>query len=559
MRERGAPAEQVTADLLAAAPGDDAWVVDHLRAAAADAQARGAPETAARLLRRALDERAAAPHRAALLTALGTAELPRAPAEGMAVLREARELAPDTPTRVAAGRALAIGHLTTGRPDDGWAELERTPADVPDGEPGLALAVGSELLVAGLISDGEPNGAGLRGRLAGRDEPAGDTPGERLVLAAIARWRTLTGEPAAAAIRAAERALGDGALLRESPDAPVLSMAITALTSSERFDAAFAHAQRAQEDAGARGSLIGLAYARTAFPMLAIRRGRLADGAVAAQALLDASRQAAFAPGLPVALAGFLTVALERGDLHEADALLADQGLDGPLPTGSFFLRYLGTCAGACGWLRRRGRRERRRPVHHQAAGGARRWRGRRRPRGDRRRPRRGGRRRGGTEDDPGTYGGFSVVTGRRLARSCAAKAASSRGCTSAHPATSTNPSTRATIVPGAATSVGRRPAGLSARASPTSWAIPEVSRNVQAVRSTTTGAPRPRARVSAAPNPPLLTRSTSPSTTTTATPPTVRTPTSSSPSIAPARYPPPRRRARPATRPACVSDPTPG
>jgi hypothetical protein len=55
--EQGAPAEEVTVHLLAAAATGDAWVVDRLRRAAASARARGAPDVAAaQCLERALAE-----------------------------------------------------------------------------------------------------------------------------------------------------------------------------------------------------------------------------------------------------------------------------------------------------------------------------------------------------------------------------------------------------------------------------------------------------------------------------------------------------------------------
>jgi DNA-binding CsgD family transcriptional regulator len=71
---RSAPVERVAAHLLAIPANGDDWVLPTLRAASADAVRRGAPESAARYLRRALDEPLDETHRAGLLVELGLVE-----------------------------------------------------------------------------------------------------------------------------------------------------------------------------------------------------------------------------------------------------------------------------------------------------------------------------------------------------------------------------------------------------------------------------------------------------------------------------------------------------
>jgi hypothetical protein len=75
LREEGAPAARIALHLLNAEPGHDDQAVADLREAAAEARGRGAPELAARLLRRALRERLAPDIESELLMELGTAEL----------------------------------------------------------------------------------------------------------------------------------------------------------------------------------------------------------------------------------------------------------------------------------------------------------------------------------------------------------------------------------------------------------------------------------------------------------------------------------------------------
>src|SRR6185312_10313997 len=56
LNKSGAPAERVATHLLRSAPAGEPWRVDVLRAAAANAEQRGAPAAAVSYLRRALDE-----------------------------------------------------------------------------------------------------------------------------------------------------------------------------------------------------------------------------------------------------------------------------------------------------------------------------------------------------------------------------------------------------------------------------------------------------------------------------------------------------------------------
>ncbi|GAB2848636.1 ATP-binding protein [Lentzea nigeriaca] len=75
LHDNGKPAEQVAARLLAVTTVQGGWVIDTLGRAAATAMRRGAPEVAARYLRRALrDVPAFSEHRARLLVDLATAE-----------------------------------------------------------------------------------------------------------------------------------------------------------------------------------------------------------------------------------------------------------------------------------------------------------------------------------------------------------------------------------------------------------------------------------------------------------------------------------------------------
>lgn len=75
LHDKGRPAEQVAARLLAVTTRQECWAIETLRTAAGTALRRGAPEVAARYLRRALrDVPSSSEHRARLLVDLATAE-----------------------------------------------------------------------------------------------------------------------------------------------------------------------------------------------------------------------------------------------------------------------------------------------------------------------------------------------------------------------------------------------------------------------------------------------------------------------------------------------------
>ena len=84
-----AASAEVTVHLLAAAATGDAWVVDRLRQAAADARGRGAPDVAIQCLERALAEPPAASVRDDVLFELGSAQTFHAPAAAAEHLAEA--------------------------------------------------------------------------------------------------------------------------------------------------------------------------------------------------------------------------------------------------------------------------------------------------------------------------------------------------------------------------------------------------------------------------------------------------------------------------------------
>jgi DNA-binding CsgD family transcriptional regulator len=121
LRERGAPTQAVGAHLAALRPSGSEQVASGLLAAARTALARGAPESAIRLLRRTLDEGAPAPPKAEILLELSRAEMMVRDPAAADHLREAIDEASDPSLRVTATIALADALSAAGR----WDELRQ--------------------------------------------------------------------------------------------------------------------------------------------------------------------------------------------------------------------------------------------------------------------------------------------------------------------------------------------------------------------------------------------------------------------------------------------------
>ena len=320
---RGAPAAAAATHLLSSPPAGDAWSVGVLRTAAREAVRQGAPELAARHLRRALEEPPPGPDRAELLLALGAAEqhagLPGAPDR----LRDAIALIDEPRERAGAGLRLATALSERLR----WreaAEAARAALADADGEQALAL----QAVLADCVRM-DPS--------AGDDEPerlrllaatlSGDTPAERLVLATAA---SVTPEDTAEAHAAAAELLDRSVLLDPEqagrPETGIVSNFIRAgrLEDADRVVA------RVMDDARSRGLVQrhGLMLSMRAW--IALERGELAAAEEDLRAALDLARDIDLSP---VTAAAMLAVVLaERGEPAAAGEVLDQYGVAGELP-----------------------------------------------------------------------------------------------------------------------------------------------------------------------------------------------------------------------------------
>jgi DNA-binding NarL/FixJ family response regulator len=131
----GAPAERVAAQLLEAPPSGEAWVAESLSAAAREAIAKGASDSAATYFRRLLIEPLEPPERGRAMFGLGMAEVDSSGLDAVRHLEEAVELLPDSPERSLGAHALARSLIFTGEPGRGAEVAMEMVKALPDGDP----------------------------------------------------------------------------------------------------------------------------------------------------------------------------------------------------------------------------------------------------------------------------------------------------------------------------------------------------------------------------------------------------------------------------------------
>jgi DNA-binding CsgD family transcriptional regulator len=309
----GAEPERPAAHLLEVEPAREAWVVDTLAAAAEATAARGAPETAARLLRRALAEPPAPERRHALLMAAGGNEAQAGDRRAIGHLREAADAAGDADARVSAIIALTSVLGVSGEVRSGIEALQRELERVERAD--LRLQLEAELIqMAGLDIGTRPIALEVLGRLPKRlgADRVGSILSANLATEAVSR-----GESRAEARELAERALAGGRLL----DLPFhYAHAASALMLAGYFGAAVAAWDDYVAHATRRGDMLSMAWGHAFRAGVHWRAGALSD------ALADAELAAAVAAGglAPrFALVYGVEAQLLRGELDAAREALA--------------------------------------------------------------------------------------------------------------------------------------------------------------------------------------------------------------------------------------------
>lgn len=334
LHKDGAPADEIAPHLLIAMPVTEPWALDALHAAARHAARRGAPESAARFLRRALDLCAPADRTPAVLIDLGLAEAACGEMTSLSRLEEALAMI-DDPEEEA--RALyALGHTLQryGRHLDAADVFARGRDRFEHRDPMLALKFEGSLIGAAFYCAGNP-GASIRAvamrRLKAVAESLGDrepaSGSERIILAVAAVEDHLVhpGSPAKALDLARAALTSAGERPDEAADNMAVAIAVLALVSSGHPDEAEHAADELLVHARERGDVLAFAEASALRAFALHARGRIGDAMADAQAAVE-NTQRGWGTIVPIPDAVLAHCLIERGELDAAEKVIERVG-----------------------------------------------------------------------------------------------------------------------------------------------------------------------------------------------------------------------------------------
>jgi DNA-binding CsgD family transcriptional regulator len=327
MRDRGAPAEQVAAQLLAAPPSGEGWAVETLGEAAAVATASGAVDSVATYLTRMLAEPLEPERRSQTLMNLGMAEAVTNGTAAVTHLSEAYETLSEPYMRGLAAFVLARTLLVVGDVQRATDLAAAAKVAMPDELGDLADMIESVELTT-LYFGAQVNDVEKRFE-AFRSLPADAGAGRSLLAAAAAYDWMYRGGTAEECADLASRALAQAAVMNVDTGLTwvvgnVVLVAAERPGAAKAWDEALARSHR-------RGSIFGALTAHLWQGFTQLRHGELPE---AEQSLELGIEQISLLGGGTLDYAhGLLCLTLlERGRVGEAEAALAM--IDRPEGTG---------------------------------------------------------------------------------------------------------------------------------------------------------------------------------------------------------------------------------
>lgn len=325
--------EQVDADvvarhLLATDPAADATAVQILRAAADRAMSRGAPETAAVFLHRAVAEPPRGRDRADTLHELGRALVANQDPRGFDHLRRGIELLEAPNTRAERSleltRAFGLAGLHHEAIDTAQRALDEQPSD-----PGVAARLASELVAnAWAVPPAIPVALARLRALTPGGAPEDVEP---LLVVNLAMRGVFDGAAAGQVIERVQRGLA-GALGEKNSALPII--AILALTAGDDLSSARALGDAVMAAAQTAGSLNVVAAFSTFTSTCALRMGDLQEAidlAQRAHAVVSERREIG-SSSVMWTLSYLLETLVERGDLDAAENHWRDAHMAAELP-----------------------------------------------------------------------------------------------------------------------------------------------------------------------------------------------------------------------------------
>ena len=317
-----APPGQVAAHLVRVRPAGDGWVLARLREAARAAMDSGAPQAAASLLDRALAEPPSPAQRAGVLREAARAQVTAGRERAFVLLEEALRVAASPRARAEIALEVAEAYAALFRWVDAVDVIERALAELGPADQELAARLEGELVVCGLHDARRaPQVAPVLARLGSADLgrrrlAAASEP----VAAAQAMAMLLAGRPASQIAALLEEALKCAG--PEAANWDTRAALLWVLVAAERFGTVEASLGPALEQVHRSGTARGLVAAYSTLGLLKLRLGALPEADAAARVALYVLQEGDFAPGLGFAATVLSDVAVEAGQLDEAQMML---------------------------------------------------------------------------------------------------------------------------------------------------------------------------------------------------------------------------------------------
>jgi DNA-binding CsgD family transcriptional regulator len=320
--DRGAPPERTALQLLVSESAGSDWVVATLRDAGREATARGAPQSAARYLERALAEPPAESTRRDVLLELGVAESRSMQPGAAGHLVEALRLSVEPVARAQVAQELTVLYNLQGRFLESATVLEEAIDALGDSDSRLRYSLEAEAAVLAVTS------LTARRRLASRLEcfrvrapSLLAEPEAAPLLAVIAEDLAETDGTVDEVLTSADSAFADGRLL--SRDGAVPGIGAAALVLADKPARAERIMDAAIDDARARGSNPALRIHLVCRALARLRRGRVAEADADARLSIELSPNGSSDPVRPLQAAWLGEALLEQGRLEEAERLVA--------------------------------------------------------------------------------------------------------------------------------------------------------------------------------------------------------------------------------------------
>ena len=312
-----APPGQVAAHLVRVRPAGDGWVLARLREAAQSAMDGGAPQAAAGLLDRALAEPPPTEQRAAVLREAARAEVTAGRERACVLLEEALRAAAGPRERAEIALEVAEAYAALFRWVDAVDVIDRVLAELGEADRELTARLEGELVVCGLHDARRaPRVRPVLARLGSRRPEAASEP----FAVAQAMTMLLAGRPAGQIAASLEETLQRARPAVENWDTRAALLWV--LVVAEHFGAVEESLKPMLAQVYRSGSARGFVAAYSTLGLLKLRLGALPEADAAARVALRVLREGDFAPGLGFAATVLSDIAVEAGQLDEAQALL---------------------------------------------------------------------------------------------------------------------------------------------------------------------------------------------------------------------------------------------